>query len=185
MTERATISDKQRLDLIRARVGSAGNDWLIVADRKTISIGRDWLIFSDVRLTRIMRDGPDGSDDVLHFAETATYDERELVMNAPKDIRFLIGLVDRSVAKVRDLLSRLPEQKDYTAQAAMLCADPAFKRFMAEKHDLQSPLTDERVATRLRSVLRISSRADLNTSDPAAERWKGLVKSFENWKRHG
>ena len=170
MADLAKMTDKERAESIRHRLASTGDDWLIIAESQK---------------TRIVRQTPDGLEDILIFSETASYDDRDLVMNIQGDLRFLLGLFDRSVQKVRELLAQLPERKDYAAQTAMLCADPAFKRFMADKHGAESPLTDERVATRLRSVLRISSRAELNENEPAAERWKHLFNSFENWKRHG
>lgn len=166
----AKMTESERVEMIRQRLASTGDDWLIMAESDHV---------------KIVRQVAEGLEEILTFAETASYDDRDLVMSIQSDLRFLLSLFDRSVKKVRELKALLPEEKDYTAQAAMLCSDPAFKRFMADKHGAESPLTDERVATRLRSVLRISSRRELNENEPAATRWKTLFNSFENWKRHG
>ncbi|WP_152534544.1 hypothetical protein [Martelella sp. AD-3] len=73
--------------------------------------------------------------------------------------------------------------KNYAGECAMKCSEPAFKAFMEARHALARPLTDDRVAARVRSVLAISSRTDLNTSNQAAARWREMVKDFENWRK--
>lgn len=77
------------------------------------------------------------------------------------------------------------EVKDFAAEAAMKCAEPAFKAFMEERHGLERPLTDERVAQRLRSLLGIDSRARLNDDAAAADRWKALRADFQAWRKVG
>ncbi|WP_180901736.1 hypothetical protein [Martelella soudanensis] len=73
--------------------------------------------------------------------------------------------------------------KNYAAQCAMKCSEPAFKAFIEVRHALARPLTDERVAARVRSVLAISSRTDLNTSSEAAARWRAMVVDFDAWRK--
>ncbi|WP_319520222.1 hypothetical protein [uncultured Martelella sp.] len=73
--------------------------------------------------------------------------------------------------------------KNYAAECAMKCSEPAFKAFMEARHALARPLTDDRVAARVRSILAISSRTELNTSNEAAARWRGMVNDFENWRK--
>ncbi|PRX09998.1 UNVERIFIED_ORG: hypothetical protein BCL66_105184 [Martelella mediterranea] len=73
--------------------------------------------------------------------------------------------------------------KNYAAECAIKCSEPAFKAFMEARHALARPLTDDRVAARVRSVLAISSRTELNTNNKAAARWRGMVKNFENWRK--
>lgn len=73
--------------------------------------------------------------------------------------------------------------KDYAAEAAMKCAEPAFKRFLMECHGLQSPATDDRTAQKLRSLLGVTSRRELNESTAAAARWRSLRTAFDGWRR--
>lgn len=73
--------------------------------------------------------------------------------------------------------------KDYAAEAAMKCDDPAFKRFLMDRHGLQSPATEERTAQKLRSVLRVTSRRELNDGGEAAARWVQLRRDFEAWRQ--
>ncbi len=75
--------------------------------------------------------------------------------------------------------------KDYTTEAAMRCQDPAFKRFLIDCQGLENPATDDRTAAKLRSLLGVTSRREINDSQQAVERWKRLRGDFENWKRVG
>jgi hypothetical protein len=64
----------------------------------------------------------------------------------------------------------------------MKCDDPLFKTYLAKRHG--ADISDrERVAARLRSVLAIKSRSELNTDPSAAERWKSLRADFDAWRR--
>lgn len=75
--------------------------------------------------------------------------------------------------------------KDYAAEAAMKCAEPAFKRFLMECHGLESPATDDRTTQKLRSLLGVTSRRELNEGGGAAARWRSLRTAFESWRRRG
>jgi hypothetical protein len=65
----------------------------------------------------------------------------------------------------------------------MLCADPAFKRWLMDCHGLDSPATDERAAARLRSLLGVTSRKEINQTEDARARWTALRDEFRAWKR--
>jgi hypothetical protein len=67
----------------------------------------------------------------------------------------------------------------------MKCGAPAFRAFLEEAHGLERPLSPERVATKVRSMLGVTSRAELNNGGQAAERWKALRGEFEAWRRAG
>lgn len=140
--------------------------------------------------------GPMGERFTLcRFGAGAGPEERRFIADAPSSIRFLLRLVDRAIADKRKQMgepdtSSQPDApadtaKDYAAEAAMRCTEPAFKTYLEDKHGLERPLTDERCAQKLRSVLAIQSRRELNEAGPAAERWKALKGDFENWKRTG
>ena len=78
-----------------------------------------------------------------------------------------------------------PADKNFAAEAAIKCGEPAFKKFLIERHGLESPASDERTAQKLRSLLNIGSRAELNKDDAAAAAWKALRGDFDAWKRTG
>ncbi|WP_274426766.1 hypothetical protein [Chelativorans sp. YIM 93263] len=172
-TARAT--EAQRLQKIRVQYAAiAPGDWSLAAD-------------SDGMLLEARGDAGE-LNCIVRFSEGATSEEMEFVADAPRHVDFLLGLVDRAIAALRD--GGAPAQdrgkaKDYAAEAAMKCHAPAFKAYLEARHGLERPLTDERAASRLRSVLGVTSRKELNESSAAAQRWKQLRADFEAWRRAG
>lgn len=126
---------------------------------------------------------------VLRFHPGVSDDEIAIVSELPEHLRLLLALVDRAIARLKQPAQRneLPahEPKDYAAECAMKCAEPAFRVFLEDRHRLERPLSDERVAQKVRGLLGVTSRAELNHGDQAAERWKALRGDFEAWKRAG
>lgn len=101
------------------------------------------------------------------------------------DISFLLALLDRATAKIRELMSSgQPEPKNYATHCAMVCGEPAFKKYLQECHALETA-TDEAVAARVRSILDIRSRKELNENDEKAKAWLALRRRYENWRKHG
>lgn len=127
--------------------------------------------------------------EVARFHKGASPEEIEFFANAPHSVAFLIALVDRAIASARrgqPARANKREQHDprnYAAQASMMCGEPAFKVYLHEEHGLEKPLTDDRVAVRLRSLLGISSRKILNSDPQAAERWRALRADYTAWRR--
>jgi hypothetical protein len=64
----------------------------------------------------------------------------------------------------------------------MLCGKQDFRRYLMQCHDLADAADDERVNTRVRHILNIRSRAELNTDHRAAARWKRLRRDYYAWK---
>lgn len=134
--------------------------------------------------------GRDGSlVTIARFTGHASQDEMEFLAASAGDAALMHGLVDRAIDAARrrrgDTGRDAPpelRQPDHTTEAAMLCTDPAFKRFLMERHGLDSPATDERTAQRLRSLLGVTSRREINQSDAARERWMSLRGEFRTWK---
>lgn len=129
--------------------------------------------------------------EILRFHPGATAAEMDFVADAPRNIRFLIDLVDRALAVLRPADRREnapagePQPKDYAAEASMRCTDGRFQTFLRERHGLEPPLNTDRTIQRLRSILGISSRKQLNIDPKAAQGWKALRSEFEAWKRVG
>jgi hypothetical protein len=130
---------------------------------------------------------------VLRFDPGATAAEIDIVSELPEHLRMLLGLVDRAIERMRPKEDRSPQRgpaapagpKNFAAECAMKCDEPAFRVFLEEKHGLERPLTDERVAQKVRGLLGVTSRAELNDGGQAAERWKALRGDFEAWRRAG
>jgi hypothetical protein len=130
---------------------------------------------------------------IARFTKAASATDMELAATAVSALPFLIGLVDRAADAVRDLKRQLPEPaprepdgepKNFAAEAAIKCTEPAFKRFLMECHGLASPASDEAAAGKLRHILGITSRAELNNDALAAARWKDLRGAFAAWRKN-
>lgn len=134
--------------------------------------------------------GPMGElSPILRFDPGASEDEIAIVTDLPENLRLLLALVDRAIARLkppeRQSLPPDSEPKDYAAECAMKCAEPAFRAFLEARHGLERPLTEDRVAQKVRGLLGVTSRAELNDKGQAAERWKALRGDFEAWRRAG
>lgn len=112
---------------------------------------------------------------------------------------FLLDLLDRAFFEIRSLKGIHERQKpaetrgppaassvkNYAAECAMRCEDPAFMVFLEQCHGLERPLTPERTAQKVRSLLGVQSRKELNNGGRASDAWKMLRDSYAAWKRAG
>lgn len=124
---------------------------------------------------------------VARFHASATMAEMQFMVDAPRHVGFLLDLVDRAISRLRPA-EPAPDPgkaKDYAAEAAIKCGEPAFKAWLRDCHGLEPPLSDERCAQKLRSLLGVTSRAELNDDAAAAERWRRLRDEFQVWRRRG
>jgi hypothetical protein len=189
----AASGEAARLSSIREQLAAIEpGEWVIASARNPD--GGDRLFIETT--------GPMGEiSEIATFHADASTEEMQFAAGAPGNVRFLLGLVDRAIASAKRGSGRSPRadagapaqgqpqsgdparERNYAAEAAMKCAEPAFKKFLMERHGLESPATDERAAQKLRSLLGVTSRAELNHDDDAAARWKALRADFENWKR--
>jgi hypothetical protein len=128
---------------------------------------------------------------VLRFDPGATNDEIMIVVDLPETLEFLLRLVDRAIARLKPPARQGEERgaaqardpKNYAAECAMKCGEPAFKAFLEQRHGLERPLTDERVAQKVRQMLRVQSRKELNDGGRAGEAWRQLRGEFDAWRR--
>lgn len=170
-------TESARLARIRALLAAiAPGDWRLVAD------GEGMLIEVRAEMGELVS--------MARFGPGASSEEMEFAAGAPSTVRFLLGLVDRAIDAARRAQRpepAAPPQRhgDYAAEAAMKCAEPAFRVFLEERHGLSRPLTEERVAQKVRSLCGVTSRRELNDAGEAAARWRSLVRDFETWRRAG
>ncbi|PRX10274.1 UNVERIFIED_ORG: hypothetical protein BCL66_10465 [Martelella mediterranea] len=139
--------------------------------------------------------GPEEPEIICSIPPSCPADNRELIrrhIDIPSDLIGMLDAAARRDAQHRREIERLRQEletkggkpaKDYAAEFAMKCADPAFRQFLIERHDLPHAATEQTAATRLRSVLAIDSRAALNSDPDATSRWRGIVQEFEMWSR--
>ncbi|TPM92711.1 hypothetical protein [Mesorhizobium sp. B2-1-3A] len=129
---------------------------------------------------------------LLRFDE-ATPDEMAFACDAPDTIGFLLRLLDNAFDTIR-LLKGTPshrnqaaeppaasQPKNFAAECAMKCQEWTFKVFLEERHGLERPLTDERAAQKVRSMLGVTSRKELNEGGRPGDAWKALRADFATW----
>jgi len=132
---------------------------------------------------------------LARFGDGATVDEINFASDAPDMVRFLLGLLARAFDEIRELRGEPPARnqpagepaaaKNFAAECALKCQDARFKVYIEEKHGLERPLTDDRVAQRVRSILGVTSRKQLNDGGAPAEAWKALRADFAAWLKAG
>lgn len=170
----ATAEDQQRLDIIRTRHSEASTDW-------KFGVGDGQVEYIAARLLPNAERVP-----IAELTIECGYQDRDFLLNAHADMLFLLQLLSESFRAVRSL--RLAQQKtkspDLAAECAMKCQnDFAFRKYLMERHDLQDAADAERIKTRVRSVLAITSMKELNEDPEAAKRWKSLRADFDAWRR--
>ncbi|NWJ24737.1 hypothetical protein [Rhizobium sp. RM] len=115
------------------------------------------------------------------------YHDGQLIEKSLTYIRAMVMLIEAAATKIHRLEAqhqpaRQEKKKDHAAECAMLCGKQDFRRYLIQNHALAEASDDERVKTRVRNILNINSRADLNTDPDATARWKKLRGDFYAWK---
>ncbi len=134
---------------------------------------------------------------LCRFGDMATVEEVEFVCDAPETVRFLIDLLRLAFDEIRELRGEPPlknkpagepaqrDVKNFATECALKCQDARFKVYLSERHGLERPLTDDRVAQKVRSILNVTSRKELNDGGKAADAWKALRADFAAWLKAG
>jgi hypothetical protein len=173
----AALSDTARLAGIRARLDAiAPGQWSRVYDGDGC--------FIEAR-------GPMGELlPVLRFDPGASDDEIMIVADLPETLAFLLKLIDRAIEKLKPPRqgeergeAASSDPKNYAAECAMKCGEPVFRVFLEQRHGLERPLTDERVAQKVRQMLGVTSRREINDTERAAAAWRQLRGEFDAWRR--
>jgi hypothetical protein len=71
------------------------------------------------------------------------------------------------------------------AQAGMLCADPLFRRFLADRFfgpGNHGPVDLDKAAHLVREICGVQSRSKISEADESANRWRQLDLEFLDWK---
>ncbi len=131
---------------------------------------------------------------LARFGEHATVDEVAFAGDAPDMVRFLLRLLDDAFAALRALKAGqafdaanagegAPAAKNFAAECALKCKDFRFQQYLAARHGLEPPLTDDRAAQKVRSILSVQSRAELNDGGKAETAWKRLRADFAAYEK--
>ena len=115
--------------------------------------------------------------------------EIDLISGAFDLLAFFLLLQDRAAAKVRELTAALDAKAkterrgDFAANAAMLCQKVSFHRFLETK-GAGGPIAGALAAdTRLKGLLAIISKTELNDDPAALARFKALRGDYDLWMR--
>lgn len=153
--------------------GLASEEWTVSFDQKD---GRPEICARDMSTGEIIP--------IAHLTPDCSYDDRLLMSKAPTLVRALVALCERSFEEIRRLKPKENKPKDFAAECAMKCQnDRLFSVYLMEAHQLQDAADAERIKTRVRSVLGISSMKELNEDPAAAARWHNLRGDFDAWRR--
>ncbi|WP_265518951.1 hypothetical protein [Nitratireductor luteus] len=170
-----------------------------IRDKLAAIAPAEWSLAADDLGLFVEASDKDGAPVALVRAQPGVSSEEiEFMADAPRNMAFLLAIFDRAIAAMRERSGQSGRQgagepsataqdtpRNYAAEAAMKCQEPAFKAFLEARHGLERPLTDDRVAQKLRSLLGIATRKTLNTDDAAASRWKRLREEFNAWRTAG
>jgi hypothetical protein len=176
-------------------------------DREKAAIGRlrgtAVRLADDAWLLEANRDGVRlivhrGMGEQVHVAtihRSATDDERDVLCGGLDNLRLFFALVDRAVRTVCDLQQQVSQLEahvaelskpkgGYAAQAAMLCQNSEFWRFMTSKSG--TPVHDKVSADKaLKKQIDISSKTQLSADGGKLADFRSLVGEFDAWKRGG
>ena len=179
MTQAVGMDREQELRRINRLIG--------IAERCK---GDAWTIRAQDRRVDVITRRASGEDAVICtiFAD-ALPDEVELISGALENAAMLLDLRTRAIATVKDLRRQLGQpaetvrDKNYSAQASILLPLRSFQRFLEAK-GAGGPVRDELAAdTRLKSLLAIKSKKELNESAKAQAAWLSLFADYETWLR--
>lgn len=151
-------------------------------------VSEEWTVSYDVSKGRsevyVRNDQSGEITPIAILLEDCSYDDRRLMEKSPRLLRALVILLERSFAEIRRLQPKQDKPKDYAAECAMKCqVDGLFKQYLMAAHQLMDAGDAERIKTRVRSILAITSMAELNTNPDATARWKQLRGDFDTWRR--
>lgn len=154
--------------------------------------GDRWSMIADggvVQVTSLRADGREVA--LCTFTAEAQADEIDLISGALDDLFCFVRLRARAKQEFRDLRRQLGEggsalrEGDFAANAAMLCAERPFQRFLEERGE-GGPVRDKEAAdVRLKALLGITSKKQLNDEADAQARWVGLRDQYQLWMRGG
>lgn len=126
------------------------------------------------------------------LTDDAGYADIEFLIRGAQMLQALVAAGRRQrwiIAQLEVEIRRLkgepdPDSKKFSPakQCGMYCGRADFQQWLRDIHgaDIADP---NRIATHVRNMLRVKSRADLDENPEAAARWQSLLKSFKERAR--
>lgn len=151
-----------------------------------------WGMEADGETIKLVARRSTGEDVTLgHFSTDALPDEIELICGAFDLLLLLMRTRARAREEFRELRRQLGQEEkrlregDFAANAAMHCGERPFQRFLEEASQC-GPVRDKLAAdTRLKGLLNITSKKQINEDAAAQGRWIAFRGRYEHWMRGG
>jgi hypothetical protein len=158
--------------------------------------GYSWMVEPEGDQTHIVivRKGGE-ADCIATIHRGATSEEKDLLCGSADALRFLLTLIDRATARIMAIQgparpaeqveppARQKNQNSAAFSAKSLCDQVMFRRFLEGK-GAGGPVADARAAdTRLKFLLNIQSKSQLNDPGAAREAFYGLRAEYYLWKK--
>lgn len=121
---------------------------------------------------------------IAHILPDCPYDDRLVMIKAPIYLSALWLLLQEALKRIpREPQDEPPKRRPQTVAQACgrMCGDADFLNFLAVCENVDTS-DRERVASRVRTMLMINSRAELDTDEDARRRWFSLCERFRRWK---
>jgi len=172
---------RKQLEEIRRVDAMASAEWLRGLDPATRA-----------PIVSVREAGTSEVHDIATLRPGISFDDEQIITHGRAWIRALIALLDDAFAHIRSQRVEIQtlerklagrEPANYAAECAMTCGRQDFRLWLIDQHGLDPAADAEAVKTRARTLLKITSRGELNTDPAAAARWQRMKKDFEKWKR--
>ncbi|MGV2128092.1 hypothetical protein ACQZ4Q_01355 [Agrobacterium vitis] len=171
---------KKQLEEIRRVDALASTEWLRGLDPA-----------SRTPVLSVREVGSSTVQDIATLRPGISFDDEQMLIKGRAWISFLLSMLDAAIARIHAQnmeirnLERKAEGKgppDYTTECAMLCDDHDFRLLLIDRHGMDPSAEAKHVESRVRTMLKIKSRKELNTDPAASARWQRRKKDFETWK---
>ena len=161
----------------------------MIADRCN---GDRWEIDADGKQRHVVATRSTGDRVILcTIYEDALPDEVDLISGALSDAILFLSLRRRAIAALKNgqSVQMDPRQHyqlrdgDFAANAAMLCAEPLFHRFLERRDQTRAVHNKDHADTVLKKLLGITSKTQLNREERAQTAFIDLRTDFEIWAK--
>lgn len=178
------------------RLTNAQKDLCAQAKELVPQIAPSWTKFYDTEKHRwqIFIEGDTGpmARPLALVTEEAGWADKEFLTKGAQMLSALVAagrrqkwIIEQQDAEIRRLRGEPdPSAKKFSParQCAIYCSKPEFQQWLRDIHG--ADISDrQRVETRVRSMLMVESRAELDENHEAASRWQKMRKDFEERAR--
>lgn len=153
--------------------------------------GDQWVIETDNDLVHLVAfRHMDEAAIIATFNKDALSHEIELVALGLDVARLLLDVGERAsriIAALRRALGeeQRPREKNYAANAAILCGEPLFHRYLERRDPTRTIHNKDHADTTLKKLIGITSKKQLNTEARAQTAFRNLRADYQAWKERG